>query len=372
MPTDIKTLVIKIGTSLLSGDQGFDGRYLESIVKEIADLKREQGINVLLVSSGAVGCGMDVLGIKERPQSLPQKQATAAVGQSRLMHYYETLFNAYGKGLNSAQVLLSAADLDDRQTYLNLRNTVHSLFEMKTVVPVVNENDSVAIDELKFGDNDTLAARVASKIDADLLIILSDVDGLYDKNPHKHPDAQLVRNVPDVDDELLAAADGTGTETTVGGMRTKLEAARIGAASGLPVVIANGKREGVIHSVLNSEGAYTLFEPADAALSPRKRWIAFGRAARGALQVDTGARAALLEQGKSLLAAGITEVQGDFEQGAAVRILDPDGHDIACGLVNYASAEIQRVQGCKSSEIQGILGRKDFDEIIHRDNLVLL
>ena len=372
IPTDIKTLVVKIGTSLLTGAQGFDGRTMEAVGQELAELKRTRGLNVLIVSSGAIGCGMDVLGMKERPRLLPIKQAVAAVGQSRLMHYYETLLRTYGHGIKTAQILLSAADLDSRQGYLNVRNTTKALFEMDGVIPVVNENDSVAIEELRFGDNDTLAAKVAAKIDADLLIILCDVDGLYDRNPARHKDAQPIPHVAQVTEEIEALADDTVTETTVGGMKTKLAAAKIACATGLTMVIANGSRPGIVNDVLAGRGPMTVFGRKPGPMPHRKRWIAFGRTTQGTVQVDDGARKALVDGGKSLLAAGITDIQGSFGVGAAVRIVDAARKKIARGLVNYSSEDLLRIKGHRSHEIQSILGRKDFDEVVHRDNLVIL
>ncbi len=370
--TNVKTVVVKIGTSLLSGERGFDGRIVEEIVKDLSALKRERDLNILMVSSGAMGCGMDILGMKERPRLLPLKQATAAVGQSRLMHYYETLFLVYGDGLKTAQILLSPPDLDDRRSYLNVRNTIRTLFDLGSVIPIVNENDPVSTDELKFGDNDTLAARIASKIDADLLIILSNIDGLYDSDPTQHPGAKLIEHVEAVTPELELLADDTLTETTIGGMKTKLEAAKIACASGLPMAIANGRKDHIVRRVLDGEDKCTMFGCSSAILPHRKRWIAFGRAARGAIEVDEGCRRALVRGGSSLLPAGVTKVSDQFDMGAAVRIVDPQGREIGCGLVNYSSDEIRRIQGCNTKDIQAILGRKDFDEIIHRDNLVLL
>jgi glutamate 5-kinase len=369
---EIRTIVVKIGTSLLAGPRGFNARVMEARVKELARLKQERNLNILLVSSGAIGCGMLALGLAERPRLLPLKQATAAVGQSRLMHEYELLFARYGKGLKVAQVLLSSTDFDNRRTYLNVRNTIKVLFEFGCVVPIVNENDSVATEELQFGDNDTLAARVAAGIDADLLIILSDVDGLYDKDPARHKDARLIEHVPSLTKDIEALAADTQSETGIGGMKTKLLAARITQSAGLPMVIANGHRANIICRVLDGKGPATTFGAGRGSLSHRKRWIAFGRAVRGVVQVDAGASHVLLHKGKSLLAAGITGVQGEFDVGAAVRVVDPQGQQIACGLVNYASEEIARIMGRRSKEIEAILGRKDFDEVIHRDNLVIL
>jgi len=368
----IKTLVVKIGTTLLSGDQGFDGRVLENVVKDLARIKRDQKLNLLIVSSGAIGCGMDRLGMKDRPTSLPVKQATAAVGQSRLMHIYEALFQTYGDGLHAAQVLLTAGDLDDRTRYLSLRNTLNTLFSFENVIPVINENDSVASEEVRFGDNDTLAARVASKIGADLLIILSNVDGLYDKNPATNPDAKIIERVERVDAAVEGAAEDTLTPTSIGGMITKLTAARIACAAGLPTVIARGNRENVVSSVLAGEGPMTVFGKAATTMAHRKRWIAFGRAPRGAILVDDGARTALLTKGRSLLAAGVTAVSGTFEAGEAVTIRDAAGKDVARGLSNYSSEDVDSIKGLKTGEIAARLGRKDFDEVVHRDNLVLL
>ncbi len=370
--TNIRTLVVKIGTTLLSGAQGFDGRVLENVVKDLARIKRERKLNLLIVSSGAIGCGMDRLGMKERPTSLPVKQATAAVGQSRLMHIYEALFQTYGEGLHAAQVLLTAGDLDDRTSYLSVRNTLNTLFAFGNVVPVINENDSVASEEVRFGDNDTLAARVASKIGADLLIILSNVDGLYDKNPATHPDAKIIERVERVDDGVEGIAEDTLSPTSIGGMKTKLTAARIACAAGLPTVIASGNRDNVVSSVLAGTCPMTVFGKAASTMAHRKRWIAFGRAPRGAILVDDGARTALLTNGRSLLAAGVVGVAGGFEAGEAVNIRDAAGKDIARGLTNYSSDDVCLIKGLKTAQIADKLGRKDFDEVIHRDNLVIL
>ena len=371
-PTRLKRLVVKIGTNLLSGKRALEGRVMETVVRELCDIKTDHGIDVLVVSSGAVGFGMKALGLDHRPTLLPEKQAVAAVGQSRLMHYYEMLVNAHSPGLTTAQVLLTQADLDERRNYLNARNTLTTLFKMKNVIPVINENDSTATEELRFGDNDTLAAKIAAKINADLLIILTDVDGLYDRNPDGDKNALLITEVAEITHDLEAVAGGAGSIASTGGMRTKLSAARIATAAGVRCVIANGFREGVIHGVLGGEIPCTQFLPAHAALSHRKRWIAFGRSARGMIRIDDGARAALLNCGKSLLPAGVTAVEGQFESGAAVRIMDSAGELIARGLVNYGSEEIRRIMHHKSAEIATILGHKDFDEVVHRDNLVVL
>ncbi len=371
-PTQLHTLVIKIGTALLGGGQAFDGHVMESVVREVCRLKHGHDLNILLVSSGAVGCGMNALGMTRRPVALPEKQAVAAVGQAILMHYYQALFRTHGEGLHAAQVLLNLADLDERQSYLNVRNTLRSLFDMKTVVPIINENDSTAVQELCFGDNDTLAAKIAAKKSADLFIILSDVDGLYKQNPATHPKAELLGVVDQITPDIARMAGGAGTVASTGGMRTKIEAARIAHAAGVTTVIANGRRPGIIHGILEGTAPCTIFTPGKGALSHRKRWIAFGRTSNGTLVIDDGARNALLHQGTSLLAAGITAAHGDFDAGDAVEIHGTDGQAIARGLVNYSGTAVRRILGRKSGEIETILGRKDFDEVIHRDNLVLL
>lgn len=367
--SQMKRLVVKIGTNLLAGKQGFEGYAMENMVKEICALKRESGMDILIVSSGAVGCGMEVLSRTKRPDSLPEKQAVAAVGQSRLMHYYESLFRSYGEGLTSAQVLLTQSDLDSRQNYLNVRNTLLALFSMGNVVPIVNENDSTATEELRFGDNDTLAAKIAAKINANLLIILTDVEGLYDKNPQQDASAQLIRDIETITPEIELAAGGAGSVAATGGMRTKLEAARIATAAGVNCVITSGRLNQVIHRVLAGEAPRTRFFPAKVSMPHRKRWIAFGRTTTGALHIDDGARNALLRKGKSLLAAGIVQVDGKFAAGAAVRIVDSEGKMLARGLTNYGSDSIDAIKGKKSTEIAAILGQKDFDEVIHRDNM---
>lgn len=367
----LKTVVVKIGTNLLGGGLPFEGLIMEAVVKELCLLKREHNLNILIVSSGAVGCGMNALGMTERPRGLPATQAVAAVGQSTLVHYYETLFAMYGKGLHAAQILLTLRDLDDRKSYLNVRNTIHSLFDIGNVIPVINENDSTAVEQLRFGDNDTLAAKVSAKISADLLFILSDVDGLYDKNPRDGGDAQLIPFVKEITAEIAACAGDAGTVTSTGGMRTKVEAARIAAAAGVPVVIASGHRENVIQGVLKGEVPCTVFAANEEALSHRKRWIAFGRRTAGSLTVDAGACKALTGQGKSLLAAGIVGAEGTFDAGDTVEIMDQDGVGIARALVNYGINDVLKIMGQQSDAIENILGEKGFDEVVHRDNLVL-
>ena len=368
----LKTVVVKIGTNLLGGGLPFKGLIMEAVVKELCLLKRNHQLNILIVSSGAVGCGMNALNITERPRGLPFTQAVAAVGQSTLVHYYETLFATYGEGLHAAQILLTLRDLDDRKSYLNVRNTIHALFDIGNVIPVLNENDSIAVEQLRFGDNDTLAAKVSAKISADLLIILSDVDGLYDKNPSDGGGSNLIEYVEEITPEIEGYAGDAGTEAATGGMRTKLEAARIASAAGVPVVIANGHRENIIQEVLQGVVPCTTFPASEDALSHRKRWIAFGRTTAGTLTVDEGASKALTGKGTSLLAAGIVAADGSFDVGDTVEILDQEGLAIARALVNYGIDDVLKIMGQHSDAIAAILGQKDFDEVVHRDNLVLV
>lgn len=370
--SNIKTLVVKIGTTLLSNEHGFDGSILESMVKDLAEVKRTYDLNLLIVSSGAMGCGMDRLGMDERPVLLRVRQATAAVGQARLMHFYENLFQTFGDGLKTAQVLLSKSDLDEHQSYMNVRNTINTLFEFKDIVPIVNENDSTATVEIRFGDNDTLSARVASKLEADLLIVLSDVDGLYKTNPNTDPHAELIPHVEEITPEIESFAEDTVLATSIGGMKTKLEAAKIACASGLPMVLANGHRPNIISEILSGKAPMTVFGAKETNLPTRKRWIAFGASVQGCIHVDEGACNALVEMNKSLLPAGVVRVEGEFDTGDAVSIRNHEGREIARGLANYSSKDMARISGSQSQDIEKILGRKFYDTAISKDNLVLV
>jgi glutamate 5-kinase len=274
--------------------------------------------------------------------------------------------------LHTAQVLLTLRDLDLRDSYLNVRNTIKNLFNMKSVIPIVNENDSTAVEQLRFGDNDTLSAKIAAKLNAGLLIILSDIDGLYAGNPQKDPNAAHIPEVDEITPEIIQYAGGAGTLTGTGGMRTKLDAARIAFAAGVPTVITNGHTPNVLHGVLSGETRCTHFKPAESALSHRKRWIAFGRTAQGILKIDQGACDAIQTHGKSLLSAGITDSTGHFHVGDAVEIRGEDGSLVARALVNYSSEDVRKIMGRHSNEIATILGAKLYDEVVHRDNLVLI
>jgi len=365
----IKRVVIKIGSQVLtSGDPDLDRSLVSALAGQVADARRN-GLEVLIVTSGAIAAGRGALGLTDRPKTIPQKQAAAAIGQSRLMRAYEDAFASHG--IHVGQLLLTRGDLADRTRYLNARATLETLLECG-VVPVVNENDTVVVEEIKFGDNDNLSALVTSLVDAGLLIILTDIDGLYDADPRSNPEARLIPLVKSITRELEKAAGGSGSTVGTGGMATKLAAAKKAGKSGAATVIANGTLPGVVSRVLAGEPCGTLFLPAAASLTSRKHWIAFTLRPHGRLTVDAGASAVLRREGRSLLPSGIVSVEGSFPRGACVRICDPEGSEFARGIVDYASSEIELILGHRSGEIEEILGFRYGDEIVHRDNLVLL
>lgn len=364
-----RRIVVKVGTSTLTHPNGkLNFSRIEGLVRELADAVNS-GKQILLVSSGAVGAGMDRLGWKEKPKTIPEKQAAAAVGQGILMHTYEKLFGEYGQIV--AQVLLTREDSVNRRRYTNSRNTLLKLLEIG-VIPIINENDAVSIDELKIGDNDTLSASVAAIVDADVLIILSDVAGVYSANPQTDPTARLLPEIGDVTPEIEAMCGGAGTMRGTGGMLTKMAAARMAMNSGIVMVIASGSQDGVVQSVLTGKPIGTLFPPRQNRLQFRKRWLAFGARIKGRLTVDKGCAQALLSNGSSLLAAGIKGVEGSFEQGSTVSIVNQEGWEIARGLANYNTEDARKIMGAHTHEITKILGHKPYDEVVHRDNMVLL
>lgn len=367
---DVKRIVIKVGSSTITygnGKRNFSR--IDRLAREIADLAN-QGKEIILVSSGAVAVGVDRLGLAAKPKTIPGKQAAAAVGQGVLMHTYEKIFAEYGQIV--AQVLLTRMDSVDRHRYTNSRNTFLALLEHK-VIPIVNENDVVAIDELKIGDNDNLSALVAGIIDADLLIILSDIDGLYTANPQNDPNAKLVPEVTDITPEIEASAGDAGSKVGTGGMFTKIQAAKMATSSGINMVIASGEEKDAISRILEGEEIGTLFVSRENRLQFRKRWLAFGARIAGKIVVDDGcAKAVRKAGGCSILPAGITDVEGEFEAGNTISVVNKTGHELARGLANYSSEELDMIKGAKTSEIENILGHKHFDEVIHRDDLVIL
>ncbi|MCA9191874.1 MAG: glutamate 5-kinase [Planctomycetales bacterium] len=365
----VSTIVVKVGSRVLTGQDGhLDREQVASLASQLVHLV-DQGKQVVLVSSGAVASGVAKLGLPCRPSELARLQAVAAVGQAHLIQAYEHFFSAHGR--HAAQVLLTAEDLDDRTRYLNVRNTLVALLELG-VIPVINENDTVAVDELltTFGDNDRLAAMVAGLLARPALIILSDVVGLYDKDPVQ-PDAEVISVVEQLDQSILDMAVQRRNGISKGGMASKLRAAQFVTQSGAPVVIAGGRVPRVLERLAAGEDLGTLFLPQPRSLTPKKRWIGFSAQPAGKIIVDQGAVKALSTKGKSLLAVGITDVKGEFLKGEVVLIVDGDGKSIARGLTNYASDELRRIQGRQSDEIAEALGHCPYGEVIHYDNMTL-
>jgi glutamate 5-kinase len=365
-----RSIVVKVGTSTLTHDTGnLNLMRMEHLVRQLVDLKN-QGRQVILVTSAAIGAGMGRLGIRQRPKEIPAKQALAAIGQGILMQTYEKLFSEYGTAV--AQVLLTKDDVADRSRYLNARNTLKKILEYGAV-PIINENDTVTFDEIKVGDNDTLAAMVAGLVDADLLVLLSDIDGLYTADPRKKPDARLIPLVEEINGEIEALAGDPGSKFGSGGMMTKIAAARIAVTQGIPMVLTNGSADNCLQFLNESSietGKGTLFLARQHPLGSRKGWLAFSTRRSGSLSVDPGAADAILKKGKSLLPKGISKVEGKFLRGAVVEVLS-EGRVIARGITNYSSEDISRIMGRHSHEIDTILGQGHEEEVIHRDNLSL-
>lgn len=360
--------VVKIGSALLTADgRGLDRPSIKRWVAQMAQL-RTRGIEVVLVSSGAVAAGMSSLGWQERPSELYKLQAAAAVGQMGVVQTYESFFQEHQ--LHTAQILLTHDDLSHRERYLNARSTLATLLELG-VVPVINENDTVVTDEIRFGDNDTLGGLVTNLVEADVLVILTDQQGLYEADPRKNPDAKLVSEGFAGDPELLKMAGATGGRLGRGGMQTKMRAATLAARSGASTLIACGREEDVLLRLVDGESLGTLLLPNDAPQAARKQWLASHLQMRGRLHLDAGAVRKLCFEGKSLLAVGVTQVEGNFRRGEVVACLDPEGEEIARGLVNYDAQDTRRIMGHPSSAIAERLGYVGEPELIHRDNLVL-
>jgi glutamate 5-kinase len=365
-----RRLVVKVGTGTLTDAQGrFERANCARLAEDLAEAAR--GRRLVLVSSGAVAIGAEKLGLtrsKGKPWDIPTKQGAAAVGQPHLMAAWGEALGAHG--LQTAQVLLTADDLASRQRFLNARRTFAKLLD-KGVVPVVNENDTVAVDEIKVGDNDTLAALVATCVEADLVAMLTDVEGLYDQDPSR-PGARLVDEVPRITAEVERMAGGAGSERSVGGMATKVKAARHIAAHGAATALLSGRRPGAVAALLAGERVGTLFHPGPERYSGRRGWLAAAARGKGTILVDAGARRALVDQGKSLLPSGVRDVQGQFGVGDPVDIAVAGGAPFARGLAGYGADEVRRIAGRKTSEIEKALGYKYLDEVIHRNDMVLL
>lgn len=367
-----RRIVVKVGTSILtSGDCGLNKAWIKKLISQIAALIEEK-IEVVLVTSGAIGAGMGMLGWESRPTLLPRQQAAAAIGQSQLMKVYDTFLRSHGR--LSAQVLLTREDLSNRKRYLNAKNTLLTLLTYN-VIPIINENDTVSVDEIKFGDNDKLSALVANLLQVDLLIILSDVDGLYARRPKqgkdKHKEA-VISLVKEIDAGIKRSAGAATGKMGTGGMASKVEAAKICCAAGIPCIVANGKISNILLKILKEENIGTLFLPKDRQLIAKKRWIGFSAQVAGQIFVDEGAKQALTLKKKSLLAKGIVKTKGAFVVGDTVSIMDAQNREFARGLSSYSSEELAKIKGRKSDEIERILGYKYYDEVVHRDNLVII
>ncbi|ATB36535.1 glutamate 5-kinase [Cystobacter fuscus] len=363
-----RRVVVKIGTNALTHATGrFNRAHFDALSEDL--LWAAQGRELVVVSSGAIALGVERLGLPARPKDIPGKQACAAVGQSRLMRAYEEAFDRAQRRV--AQILLTHGDVQDRRRYLNVKHALERLLEAQ-VVPIINENDTVSVDELKFGDNDTLAGLVAGGVEADALIILSDVEGLFTADPRKNPDARMLPQVDAVTPELLALAGGSGSQVGTGGMTTKVRAAARAAESGVRCVITSGAVPGRLRAVLSGEPVGTLFESSGSRRSARTAWIAHALKPKGRLLVDAGAREAVTVGKRSLLPSGIRSVEGDFGRGDPVDLVDAQGQVFARGLSAYDDGELRRIAGLKSSDIESVLGYRYLDEAVHRDDLAVL
>ena len=362
---EVKRVVIKVGTTTLTHETGLlNLERIEILVRQIANL-HNNGYEVMLVTSGAIGAGMGKLNLKNRPKTLPEKQAVAAVGQVALIHLYQKIFAEYGK--NVGQLLLTASDINERNRYLNGRNTCFALFNAG-VIPIINENDAIAVEEIKVGDNDTLSAFVATLVDADLLIILSDIDGLYDSNPKENPNAKLLPLITTLNEEIKAMAGDSNSKFGTGGMATKIKAAEIALNSGVNMVIAQGEKPENLIKIVRGEDIGTLFVKNKKGLKAKKHWLQYSSKKTGKLIIDDGAKIAVLKH-KSLLPSGIKEVEGSFQKGDVITVIDEEKNVLAVGIVNYSSEECQRILGKQSKEIEKILGYKDYDEVLHINNM---
>ncbi|HEX3033535.1 MAG TPA: glutamate 5-kinase [Thermodesulfobacteriota bacterium] len=365
----VKRAVIKIGSSVLTDENGeLTEEIFDDIAREVSGIK-SRSPEIIIVSSGAIAAGMKKMGLSEKPKEVSTKQAIAACGQSALMWCYEKAFSEFGEKV--AQILLTHDSFSIRTRFLNARKTLFTLLRMG-VIPIVNENDTVAVEEIIFGDNDNLAALITSLVEADLLVLLTDIDGFYSKDPRKYDDAELISEINVINKKVEEIAGETHGKTTTGGMKTKIQAVKTAAAFGVPTIIANGKKSGTLSDIFSGIELGTLFLPAKEKLKSRKHWIAFTLKPSGSILIDDGAKKAIVNSGRSLLPSGVREVHGDFESGELIRCVDEIGIEVARGLTSYSSDEIRKLRGAKTADIEKILGYKYSDEIIHRDDLVIV
>ena len=368
--SNVSKIVIKIGTRVLTNEDGLvDKNRIMELSKQVVKL-RLKGFSVVIVSSGSIGAGISALGLQKRPSILPELQAAAAIGQGKLIEVYNECFKKHG--YHAAQLLLTRQDFEDRQRYLNTCNTLHSLLNFKTI-PIINENDTISVEEITFGDNDILSALVTNLLRADLLILLSSVDGLYTTPPAPGKSCRVLSVVDSISDDIKKLAYKQKTKEGVGGMESKLEAANIATGSGEAVVIANGMQSDILSKIMNYDDVGTLFVPYNKKITSRKRWIGFTVKPKGKIYIDEGALSALQKKGKSLLPSGVVKIEGKFIKGDVVSIVDVgEKREVARGLMNYSADEVRKVKGLRTSLIKKTLGYKPYDEIVHRDNIVLL
>ncbi len=366
----VKSLIIKIGSSSLCDDKGnINKEKILNLIWQIAQIKRK-GIKITLVSSGAINAGVHIMNLTERPQTIPEKQALAAIGQASLMQIYEDLFSLFD--LKCAQILLNHDDFDDRKRLMNFNHALQALIKYD-VVPIINENDTLAVDEIKVGDNDTLASLIVPAVDADMVVLVSDIDGLYNDNPHTNKDAKLIRDVNGITSEIENMAKDASSKVGTGGMVTKIKAAKVCNDYGCAMAIVNGSKENVLVDLLNGQDVGTYFNgDVGRKLSAREHWIMYRSMPKGKIIVDTGAKKALVNNHSSLLPKGIIDVTGNFLISQIVDIVDENDNLLARGIVNYSSDEIKLIKGLNTSEIENILNYKDYDEIVHANNLVLV
>ncbi len=362
-----KRIVVKVGSNVLTEDNGLNLKAIRSITRQIGKLIGN-GLEVILVSSGAMASGIRKIGLPARPDELPKRQAVAAVGQAGLMMAYEKAFDRHN--LKVAQILLTSEDLANRKRYLNARNTLNTLLSWQ-VVPIINENDTVWIEEIKLGDNDNLAAMITLLMDADILVNLTDIDGLFTRDPRVYPDAELIRTLTQITKKIENYAGAIRGALGTGGMISKINAARKVNSAGVPMIIAKGDKPNILLKLFSGQQHGTIFIPQKQRLTSRKCWIAYSLKPKGSLQIDEGAARAIVKNGKSLLPSGIIAVRNDFGVGAPVEFFDLHENTLGIGLVNYSSAEIDRIKGLKTNRIKQVLGHKSYDEVIHRDNLAI-
>jgi len=365
--TDAKRIVVKLGSNVITAKNGLNLDVIDAISSQVSALINS-GIEVILVSSGAMAAGMRIMKMERRPDEIPKRQAISAIGQSGVMNAYEKSFAAYGKKI--AQILLTGDDLNNRKRYLNARNTLNVLMDWQ-IVPIVNENDTIMVEEIKLGDNDNLAAMITLLMDADFLFILTDIDGLYNKDPRQFPDAKLIPKVTRIEKEIEEFASHIPGTLGTGGMLSKIQAAQKVTSAGIPMIVARGSEENVLPKLFAGQKLGTYFVPKEGKMASRKCWIAYTLVPKGSIVIDEGAVRAVKLNGKSLLPIGVVAVEGSFKEGAAVNFKTSDNEVVGVGLVNYSSSDINLIKGLKTFQIMACLGGKHYDEIIHRNNLVL-